>query len=801
VKRGAATGAPVVRRRGRFVGPVLAANVLLAGLTVTLCTVGGLRSAQRENAARVMDQRTAVARAAVTTETERYRSLLQAVAAGAGTNTDFTGTAFDALTGPLATGGLLGATSVAYVVATPRGQVGAAQAYWRARGADDLTLVPRADPGEHFFAIFARPLNNGGPRMTGIDVAGSAEASAALGEARRTGEPTVSDTYVLLRDRSLPTARQQLSFVFVAPVRSSGTRPAFRGWVVLGLHGQDFLGGVLRTASQGQLDGELLATNGDGRPVRVASYLAPGTPNMRRQETFAVANRQWTLVTRADSALLPGARSYLPPAVLLAGIAITLMLAWLVHVLATGRSRARWQVEVATAGLRTAEENSRRQASLLGGIMASLGDGVGVVDEYGRFLLHNPAAKALLGVAEDVAGPAGWQSHYGMFRPDGRTPFPVEEMPLVRALAGESSDGVEMVIRNPARPDGILISIDGRPLDISAGRRGAVAVFHDITELRRYETDLAVFAGVVAHDLKAPLAVIRGHCETATEELAGAPDGPAVEEARAALGRIAGAVDRMAGLIDTLLAYTTSRDAPLRLRPTPLGPLVSDVIAGRTGHLRPSAGPAPEIYVGPLPDVRADPAMLRHVLDNLIGNSLKYVQPGRVARVDVTAGPAPEGWTRIEVADRGIGIPDEDKPNIFESFHRAHTAAGYAGTGLGLAICRRIVERHGGAIGVADNPGGGTRFHFTLPLAGTVVQPPAGPPSTEVTMLQPDPAAATESAQAEEDRAALERALVERAAIQHAVLPGLIALPPSGPSARESSAARLQAPVPDHRAG
>jgi PAS domain S-box-containing protein len=770
--------------------------VLVVGLMVTLLTVGGLRSAQRESAARVMDQRTAVARAAVTTETERYRSLLQTVAAGVGAHPDFTGTDFATITAPLAGAGLLGASWVAYAVATPRGRIGATQAYWRARGAGKLVLAPRGDRDEHFFPIFSRSLNNGGPTMTGIDVTASAEASAALAESRRTGQGTVSDTYILLWDRSLPKARQQLSFVFVAPLKATGARPAFQGWIVLGLHGQDFLGEVLRTTSQGQLDGELLATNGDGRQVQVASYLASGTPDLRRQETFAVANRQWSLVTRADSALLPGAGSYLPPAVLLGGIAVTLMLAWLLHVLAGGRSRARWQVEVATAELRTAEENSRRQAGLLGGIMASLGDGVGVVDEHGRFLLHNPAAKALLGAPDDMVGPDGWQSHYGLFRPDGRTPFPVEEMPLVRALAGESPDGVEMVIRNAARPDGILISVDGRPLDISAGRRGAVAVFHDITELRRYETDLSVFAGVVAHDLKAPLAVIRGHCETAADELAGAPDGPAVDEARAALGRIAGGVDRMAGLIDTLLAYTTSRDAPLRLWPTPLGPLVEDVIADRIGHLRPAAGPAPEIYVGPLPEVRADPAMLRHVQDNLIGNSLKYVQPGRVARVDVTAGPGPAGWTRIEVADRGIGIPDADKPNIFESFHRAHAAAGYAGTGLGLAICRRIVERHGGVIGVADNPGGGTRFLFTLPLAGTVVHPPAGPPRTEVTMPEPDPTAATESAQAEEDRAALERALAERAAIQHAVLPGLIALPPSGPSARESSAARLQSPLP-----
>src|SRR5919202_1348574 len=128
-------------------------------------------------------------------------------------------------------------------------------------------------------------------------------------------------------------------------------------------------------------------------------------------------------------------------------------------------------------------------------------------------------------------------------------------MPLVRALHGESVDGVEMVIRNRERPDGILVSVDGRPLDPSAGQHGAVAVFRDITELRRYETDLAVFAGVVAHDLKAPLAIIRGHCETAADELADAPDTPEVREARGTLHRIVAAVDRMAGLIDTLLAY------------------------------------------------------------------------------------------------------------------------------------------------------------------------------------------------------------------------------------------------------
>ena len=729
----------------RFVGPLLAATVVAVGLAATVPTVGALRTGERESADRVMDQRTAVARAAVAGEAGRYRNLLQAVAAGLGTNARLTAADFAAATVPLGDAGLLGATSIAYVVPARTEAVAETQAFWRERGATGLELAPGAGHAEHYFSIFQRGLT-GGPARTGMDVALSREGSAALTESRRTGRPAVSDTYVLLRDRGIPADRQQLSFLFAAPVYARaappGRFPRFLGWVAMGLRGQDFLGGVLGAASQGLLDAELYATDGDRHRVRVAAYDAPGGRNLTRQATFPVADRQWTLVTAADSANLPGTHRGLPTIMLAGGLSITVMLACLVWILATGRSRARDQVLVATAELRIAEAESRRQAGLLAAIMASLSDGVGVVDESGAFLLHNPAAKALLGVGEDVAGPDGWQEHYGLFRADGHTPFPVEEMPLVRALRGEASDGVEMVIRNKRRPDGILVSVDGRPLDANAaGRHGAVAVFRDITELRRYETDLAVFAGVVAHDLKAPLAVIRGRCEIAADELAAAPAGPEVSHARAALDRIASNADRMAALIDTLLAYTTSRDAPLKLGTVPLGPLAADVIEHRVEGLRSAGAPPPDCYLGPLPDARADAAMLRHVLDNLIGNALKYVQAGLPARVDVTAQAAAPGWTRIEIADRGIGIPDDDKPNIFESFHRARTAAGYAGTGLGLAICRRIVERHGGTIGVADNPGGGTRFHFTLPLAA------AGDRS-------------------EIDRTALDRALAARAAVE-----------------------------------
>ncbi|GAB2566290.1 hypothetical protein Aab01nite_46490 [Paractinoplanes abujensis] len=764
-----------VKRREHSAGPVFSGVVLVVGLSVVVSVYAGLRSTQRENAERVMDQRTAVAAAAVRTETERYRSLVETTAAGFRTNDALTWEDFDTATAPLASADLIGAAYLAFVVPATQAQIPALEGVWRARGADGLRLRPVGAGEEHYFTIFTRTLNSAGRPMDGLDLAAAPEAASALTDSRRVGQPSVSDTYVLLRDRNLPAAQQQRSFVFAAPIWSQANHPEFRGWIVLGLRGQDFLSGVLATVSQGQLDGELLATGRDGaRPV-VAQYTVPGSPDLRRTADLVVADRGWTLITRADASHLPGASSTLPLTLLLTGCAMVVLLAGLVYVLATGRARALAGVHAATAELRAAEAESRRQAGLLGAIMASISDPVGVVDANGAFLLHNPAARAMLGVAADEDDPQAWQRHYGLYRPDGRTPFPVDEMPLIRALRGEPCDGVEMIVRNERRPEGILVSVDGRPLDPSAGQPGAVAVFHDITDLRRYENDLAVFAGVVAHDLKAPLTVIRGHCEVAREDLDEAPD-----EVRGSLDRIILAVDRMATLIDTLLAYTTARDAPLRTRRVDLGALVAEVVHDRTAHLR--ENDRPRINVGPLPAVTADPAMLRHVLDNLIGNALKYVRPGSAPHVDVTGdvtGDVPgEQWARVEVADRGIGIPDADKSDIFDSFHRAHAEAGYAGTGLGLAICKRIVDRHGGEIGVTDNPGGGTRFSFTLPAS-----------EEETTMKKTDEAAA---------QAALERALAERAAIENSRLPGLSALPAAEPSSHDPASARLRAPVPDH---
>ncbi|MFC4063490.1 ATP-binding protein [Actinoplanes subglobosus] len=693
---------------GAKAAPLLAGVVAILGLTATWTTASSLRAQQQLNIDLTMDGRTRIVLEAARTESTRFSELLATVAASLSTREAMTITDFRAATDPLAAARLSGAASVSFVVPSTAQQLPEVQRLWRTRGPADLVLRPVPGDDDQLAPIFTRRLDNSGYVRSGsVNLPVASEPGAALQAARDTNLVTVSDTYVLAADRARPAAEQQLSFVFAAPIREPDGARRFRGWLVLAMRGMDFLRESLAGASIGQLGVQLLTENAAGEDQIVANLQIPGRPDLRRTVMVPVGDRTWTLSVGADSERLPGADTDLPLVIGAGGSLLSLLLAGLVYTLAAGRARAR----KAAADIGRAESESRRQAGLLTAVMTSMSEGVGVVDDNGRFLMHNPAAQSLFGVHGDPGTPEQWQQHFGLFEADGQKPFPIDDMPLVRALHGEASDGVEMLVRNTVKTDGILISVSGRPLDPGAGQHGAVAVFRDITELRRYETDLAVFAGVVAHDLKAPLAVIGGRCDMAGYAL----DDEEPDEVRDALSAISRTVTRMAAMIETLLAYTTARNSTLTLAPVDLNALVAEVIKDRVAHLADDERPMTDVK--PLPTVPADRAMLRHVLDNLIGNSLKYVQHGTVARIEVRPAPAADGEAGIEVADRGIGIPDEHKPSVFDRFHRAHTSSGYAGTGLGLAICKTIVERHGGQISVADNPGGGTCFRFTLPLA------------------------------------------------------------------------------------
>lgn len=707
-------------------------DALLALVVLVLLAGSGLAVSQvvqrqvDEAAGHEIRDRTEALRAATSAEVQRYATALSLSAAGVAAADRPTYDAFATATAPLHDMDLAGATSIVFIAAPVLGQdVAAQQRYWRALGSTDLVLEPSPDLGTHVFAVFSDPLDGAASRRTGIDVAAAPAPFAALTEAARSGDVALSEPYELIIDQSLPPEERQTSFSMTAPVLRPG--PAgdrLVGWVLLGIRGQDFMGGVLLQAAQDAVDVQLLAS-GDtstGALVDVAGVLstATGERDLRRTTTLPAAQRTWTLEVTANADALVGTGSYLPRIVLGGGLLVALLLAGLTWMLASGRARARAQVRRATRDLVEAEAEARRQAGLLTAVLDSIGDGVAMVDEDGAFLIHNPAAKELLGV-DDLERPEEWQQHYGLFTTAGE-PFPQAELPLVRALGGESTDEVEMVVRNRARPDGVHIAVSGRPLD-AAGQRGAVAVFRDVTVDREQRAELAAFAGVVAHDLKHPLTVIIGFLELIALEAGAAsePTSAHLDRVEHYTARALSSARRMDELISDLLDYTTARDAGFALTELDLGALAHEVLEEQLAR---AWDEPPVVHVGALPSVMGDPVRLRQVFANILGNAIKYTAPGQVPRVEVTAVTSDDAVT-VLFSDRGIEIPRDERAAIFTPFHRAHTQ-GYSGTGLGLAICHRIVTRHGGTLTVRDNPGGGSVFEMTLPRGRTPQPRPRG---------------------------------------------------------------------------
>jgi signal transduction histidine kinase len=380
-------------------------------------------------------------------------------------------------------------------------------------------------------------------------------------------------------------------------------------------------------------------------------------------------------------------------------------------------SDARAEVE-----LRATRDALTAQQAYLTQILDVIDVTVVTCDTTGTIVHANWAARRALPTDLEDLTIAEATSLVDLRYPDG-TPIAVADTPLMRALGGEDVDEFEAVVPLPDRSRQVIM-LHARPLHGPDGQIvGAVASSYNITALREHQAELAAFAGVVAHDLNSPLAGVTGYLALARDSLTAGPV-PDVDAARDDLDRAGAAAARMQQLITDLLAYTSARDAQLHPGDVDLRVLVNEVITGRLNDRNAHTGPgepAPKIHVGHLPAVHADAIQLRQLIDNLIGNALKYTPAGQPAQVEITAESDQPGWMRIEVADHGIGIPEGQHHAIFTGFHRAHPNSGYPGTGLGLAICHRIITRHGGSITAADNPGGGARFCFTLPAAH---QPP-----------------------------------------------------------------------------
>jgi signal transduction histidine kinase len=253
-------------------------------------------------------------------------------------------------------------------------------------------------------------------------------------------------------------------------------------------------------------------------------------------------------------------------------------------------------------------------------------------------------------------------------------------------------------------PRMILLAIE----DVTERRLDEKRLADQRRELERSNEALEVFASVASHDLQEPLRKILAFGDRLVLSA-----GPTLsEESQGFLTRMVSAATRMRTLINDLLQYS---QVTARVRPfasTDLAKVAREVIADLETAIADAGG---QIVVGPLPVIDADALQMRQLLQNLLGNALKFRRPGERLRVrlDSTNGG---NDCHITVADNGIGFSAEYSEKIFQMFERLHGRMDYEGSGIGLAICRKIVERHGGSMTATSVSGQGATFTVTLPV-------------------------------------------------------------------------------------
>ena len=228
------------------------------------------------------------------------------------------------------------------------------------------------------------------------------------------------------------------------------------------------------------------------------------------------------------------------------------------------------------------------------------------------------------------------------------------------------------------------------------------------TELEARNRDLHEFAQAAGHDLRAPLRTIRSFADLLAADYGARLDG----EGQAFLDRLRAAAGRMDRLLTDLLAYARVTTHARPFEPVRLREVAENVVADLAAALAESGG---AVRVGALPSLEADPSQMHQLLQNLVGNALKFHHAGSPPVVHID-GDADGERVRLTVRDEGIGFDERHAERIFAPFHRLHGQATYEGIGVGLAICRRIAERHGGTITAQSRQGEGATFVVTLPV-------------------------------------------------------------------------------------
>jgi two-component system phosphate regulon sensor histidine kinase PhoR len=335
-------------------------------------------------------------------------------------------------------------------------------------------------------------------------------------------------------------------------------------------------------------------------------------------------------------------------------------------------------------------------------ILRSMGEGVMVTTPDGVITLVNPAFHRLFSIIGDV---------------EGKKLIEISRHPdLLEAFNDLGKPDINELVREISiQPNGVTLFTHWVPLDVDGVRQGIVAVFHDITDLKKAEYMRRDFVANVSHELRTPVTIIKGYAETLLD---GALESDPVRAIRF-IEIISSHSDRLANLVNDILTLSSleSKEAMLELHPMDVaGTIAKACMLLQERAVQKNIAIINESVAGTLPRVKADQGRLEQVVVNLLENAIKYTPDGGTVRLFTEDDGE---FIRVSVADTGIGIPFKDLPRIFERFYRVDEARTreQGGTGLGLAIVKHIVQLHGGKVSVTSETGKGSMFSFTTKKA------------------------------------------------------------------------------------
>ncbi|MDQ5821757.1 MAG: cell wall metabolism sensor histidine kinase WalK [Actinomycetota bacterium] len=333
-------------------------------------------------------------------------------------------------------------------------------------------------------------------------------------------------------------------------------------------------------------------------------------------------------------------------------------------------------------------------------MLATIGDGVCLVDGDGVVRLWNPAAEAITGLAarEVVNHPA-----------EAVLPRWTELAPRVPVASDPAAASTQATT--------VPVQIGNRELWLSFSgvgfEGGTVYAFRDLTEERALESMRQEFVATVSHELRTPLAAIYGSALTIRRTDIELDD----EMRDQLLGVIAEESDRLAQIVNDLLlaSHLDSGRLPVTTERCDGCALAEQVVDAARTHATDGVVVELDAPDG-LPQVEADPGQLQQVLTNLVDNAMKYSPEGGTITLQLAPN---DRFLRFAVVDQGLGIPPSEQARIFERFYRLDPdmTRGIGGTGLGLYICRELVRRVNGRLWVESQEGKGSTFNVEIPLA------------------------------------------------------------------------------------